>query len=219
MFKHYRFLFIWLALAVAAPVQADELDPISVGLFKVQMDLAQSGDPAGQYHVGEMYEKGLGTAQSWDEAFVWYTKAAAQGNAKALGKIENWERTKHEAIRAQERAAAEVRALDEAQQAAKARERAAAEAAARAKAEAKARAEAEAKARERAKAEAEAKTKVKQQSETAAKAKQQAEAKPAPKPAPAEPPKTAATEPAADDPEFKANPCKGPQAKFLSTCK
>ena len=44
---------------------------------------AESGDPAAQTYVGEIYEKGLGTAPDYALAAEWYAKAAEQNFARA----------------------------------------------------------------------------------------------------------------------------------------
>lgn len=48
------------------------------------MPAANGGDPAAQTYVGEIYEKGLGTAPDYDLAAVWYRKAADQGYKRAM---------------------------------------------------------------------------------------------------------------------------------------
>lgn len=201
-------------LSCAVPlVSADAIDEKSVRIFRVQMELAQSGDAAGQYYVGEMYEKGLGTDQDLKLAHAWYTKSAAQGNALAKDKLSNWERIKQEIATAKEETA---RAKQIALEAAKAEERAAA--AARAKQQV------EAREKERVAAEARAKQQAAEKERAAKEAKaQQAASSPPPAASVKQATKTAA-KPAAttedsSDAEFSANPCKGPSARFLSTCK
>ena len=44
---------------------------------------ANAGDPQAQTYVGEIYEKGLGTAPDYGMAFQWYRKAAEQGYTRA----------------------------------------------------------------------------------------------------------------------------------------
>lgn len=210
---------------------AQDLDTLQERLFKVQLFLANGGDREGQYYLAEMYEKGLGTPQDLKEALVWYKKSAELGNTRAIEKVANWEKNRVEALKIKERAEIEARAADIV------REKHLAETAAKARAEA-AKAAENAKARQQAEIEA---AKAKQMAEIEAikaaemaKARQQAEAKikaaqvsklPA-EPAPTqvyEPPATPAhtTDKGGQDTnkvEFTANPCKGPQAKFLSTC-
>src|SRR5437762_11778650 len=52
--------------------------------LKAWLPSAQTGDKVAQTYVGEIYEKGLGTAPNYAEAATWYQKAANQGYARAL---------------------------------------------------------------------------------------------------------------------------------------
>src|ERR1700693_3397906 len=52
--------------------------------LKVWLPSAQGGDKVAQTNVGEIYEKGLGTAPDYANAALWYQKAADQGYARAL---------------------------------------------------------------------------------------------------------------------------------------
>jgi hypothetical protein len=47
--------------------------------LKVWLETAEAGDPQSQYYVGEIYERGLGTAPDYAKAAEWYRKAADQG--------------------------------------------------------------------------------------------------------------------------------------------
>jgi hypothetical protein len=51
--------------------------------LSIWLEAAQAGDPEAQTVVGEIYEKGLGTAPDFAKAAEWYGKAAAQGHARA----------------------------------------------------------------------------------------------------------------------------------------
>ncbi len=51
--------------------------------LKVWLPSAQGGDKVAQTHVGEIYEKGLGTAPDYASAALWYRKASDQGYARA----------------------------------------------------------------------------------------------------------------------------------------
>ena len=51
--------------------------------LKVWLETAETGDPQAQYYVGEIYEKGLGTAPDYDKAAAWYRKASEKGYAQA----------------------------------------------------------------------------------------------------------------------------------------
>ena len=46
-------------------------------------ELAERGDPAAQFNLGLMYERGKGVEQSYEKALEYYLKAAEQGNASA----------------------------------------------------------------------------------------------------------------------------------------
>jgi predicted nucleic acid-binding Zn-ribbon protein len=48
---------------------------------------AERGDAQAQVYVGEIYEKGLGTAPDYQQAAFWYQKAADQGFAHALADL------------------------------------------------------------------------------------------------------------------------------------
>ena len=52
--------------------------------LKVWLPTAQGGDKVAQTNVGEIYEKGLGTAPDYANAALWYQKAADQGYPRAL---------------------------------------------------------------------------------------------------------------------------------------
>lgn len=253
MQRFYALLVVVMLLFGLSAVQADDPDPVEARLFKVQQFLAKSGDPAGQYYLAEMYEKGLGTPQDMQQALLWYKKSAELGNPKAEEKLANWDKNLENARKAKERADTDAKAAE----LAKVKQQEEAEAAAKAKA--RATAEATRKAAEQAKTAEQSRVtelaKVKQQEEAEAAAKAKARAAEAARKTTAEPvmpkttstsstnnPKTAGakTPPAGtppanektphgtaaadskenNDPDvFTTNPCKGPQAKFLSTCR
>jgi len=232
-----------LAGCVATAAQAAPTDPTAVNQFKSQLTLANKGEMEAQYRVGEMYEKGLGTDPDVSLAIIWYGKASLQGDKRANERLNALDRSRAadvkeneqsrvdsvmKALRQQEsdesvrtRASREKAAADKA-----AADKAAAEARARQQAQAQAQAQdATARAREKAAADAAA---ARTRSDVA-KAASVPMAKPAPvptattaKPAsattakPAETPKKESAE--SERAEFTSNPCKGPQAKFLSTC-
>lgn len=52
--------------------------------LKVWMGAAQAGDAKAQNYVGEIFERGLGTAPDYAAAAIWYQKAADQGYGPAL---------------------------------------------------------------------------------------------------------------------------------------
>jgi Caspase domain/Sel1 repeat len=51
--------------------------------LRVWLPAAQGGDKVAQTYVGEIYEKGLGTAPDYAAAAQWYRKAAEQGYSRA----------------------------------------------------------------------------------------------------------------------------------------
>ncbi|MEH6570378.1 MAG: caspase family protein [Halioglobus sp.] len=51
--------------------------------LRIWLPLAQSGDPAAQTYVGEIYEKGLGLDSDYPVAAHWYTQAVKSGYARA----------------------------------------------------------------------------------------------------------------------------------------
>jgi TPR repeat protein len=51
--------------------------------LRIWMPLAEEGDPDAQNKVGEIYERGLGTAPDYAQAAVWYRRAAEQGYERA----------------------------------------------------------------------------------------------------------------------------------------
>ncbi len=55
--------------------------------FKKALPKAEQGDTKSQYAIGEMLEKGKGTAKDSKKAFEWYHKAAKQNDKKAAYKV------------------------------------------------------------------------------------------------------------------------------------
>ena len=49
--------------------------------------LAEQGDYNAQFHLGYMYDKGLGVPQDYKTAVKWYTLAAKQGMVNAQNKL------------------------------------------------------------------------------------------------------------------------------------
>ncbi len=232
-------LFFALGTAYAGTVSQAE-----ASLFKVQLRLAESGDPNGEFYVGEMYEQGLGTPRNLELAHQWYEKSAKKGNPEAKDKLANWNRALRDAAKAKQEAQAaaeakaQARARAQAQALALAKARAAAEQARRrAAAEAAVKklqrehAEALARVRERARAAAlRAKKLAEAKAQATAEAKRRAAAIAAAKTHHAALSVARARNPVvADSPphgktknhklEFSPDPCKGLSAQFLSTCK
>jgi localization factor PodJL len=214
-----------LAGCVATAAQAAPTNPAAVNEFKSQLTLASKGDREAQYRVGEMYEKGLGTDPDMPLAIIWYGRASQQGDNRAAERLSALDRSNTREVKEKEQSRVDsvMKALrqqesDEAVRTRASREKVAADKAAaetRARQQAQAQAQdATARAREKAAADAAA---ARARSELAKPAPVSA-AKPAPVPAakPAETPKKESAD--GERAEFSSNPCKGPQAKFLSTC-
>ena len=60
-----------------AGVDAYEQGDYEIAL-KEWKPLAESGDSKAQFRLGVMYDKGVGVAQDYGEAFKWFQKAAEQ---------------------------------------------------------------------------------------------------------------------------------------------
>ena len=58
-----------------------------VRLFKATKIKAEQGDAEAQFNLGQMYRKGRGVPQNYEEAVKWYEKAALQGNATAQNNL------------------------------------------------------------------------------------------------------------------------------------
>lgn len=56
-------------------------------LLKGEMDLAETGDPKGQFNVGSLFYHGIGVERDAKVAFNWWHKSALQGYAPAQSKI------------------------------------------------------------------------------------------------------------------------------------
>lgn len=103
--KTYAIALNIALLLFVSPVPAAQPDDASVRLFKAQESMAKTGDPRGQFNLGEMYAHGLGTAKNMDQAIQWYTKAADQGYAPAKKRLQEEVRIRVEAEKAKSRAA------------------------------------------------------------------------------------------------------------------
>lgn len=51
--------------------------------LRIWLPRAKEGDPEAQTYVGEIFEKGLGTASDYEAAATWYRRAAEQGYSRA----------------------------------------------------------------------------------------------------------------------------------------
>ncbi|MBU0621649.1 MAG: SEL1-like repeat protein [Gammaproteobacteria bacterium] len=89
-----------------------------VTAFPKFLTLAQQGDAMAQYNVGALYLNGLGIQKDEKQAYDWFAKSAAQGNARAIDIMQSAAKAKEEA---QAKAEAEEQAKAKAQAAADAR--------------------------------------------------------------------------------------------------
>lgn len=199
-------------------------------VFQFQSRLAKEGNAEAQFKLGEMYEEGRGTPQDDEVAKQWYKKAANQGHAKAEARLKALpekrkreqlarQQAQREAEAAKQRALAEEQARQEAEAAARKR---AADDKARREALAKKRAadeqaRREALAKKRAAEKRAAEEKARKAAADKALARERAAEKQSAQAAPEKKgkPKTEKAEKKA----FETDPCKGPTAKFLSTCR
>lgn len=80
---------IILIILIISPLIANAFDGDYVWEEKFNRELpkANQGDENAQLEIGEMYNRGRGTAKNPIQAFEWYLKAANQGNTKAAYKI------------------------------------------------------------------------------------------------------------------------------------
>lgn len=76
-------------IGLAGQVSAANQGEFDAGQFKLDMILAQRGDPDAQYYVGKAYEQGIGTHKDMKQALLWYSKAAQQNQYKAQYKLGN----------------------------------------------------------------------------------------------------------------------------------
>ena len=58
-----------------------------VGTFNAMVTLANKGDAEAQYHVGMMYNNGIGTRQDIRQAFEWFQKSAASNDPLGAYKL------------------------------------------------------------------------------------------------------------------------------------
>lgn len=77
---------IWLAfcclLFLSVATRADDAQT-----FKSMLALAEKGEAEAQYHLGMMYNNGIGTPQNPRQAFEWFRKAAAGGDPLGAYKL------------------------------------------------------------------------------------------------------------------------------------
>ena len=90
-------ILILLLINLLSPAYADFQDGYEAyyrGDYKTAFSnmepLAKQGDAIAQFIVGELYQRGLGVRQNYDQAIKWYKKSANQGDVDAqynLGKL------------------------------------------------------------------------------------------------------------------------------------
>jgi TPR repeat protein len=69
-------------LMLSLPAQAGDADT-----FKAMVQLADKGDAEAQYHVGMMYNNGIGTQRDIKQAFEWFQKSAAANDPLGAYKL------------------------------------------------------------------------------------------------------------------------------------
>ncbi|TFV30991.1 sel1 repeat family protein [Bradyrhizobium frederickii] len=69
-------------LFLSIPADADD-----AGTFNAMVALADQGDAEAQYHVGMMYNNGIGTQQDRGRAFEWFQKSAAANDPLGAYKL------------------------------------------------------------------------------------------------------------------------------------
>lgn len=206
-------------LTVMATSTADDSNTLTDQQFEAQLAIALKGDAEGQYRVGEMHEKGIGTPRDPAKAYLWFSKAAKQDHRQAKEKLAALdEKNKAASIEEQMRVENTMRALQR-----QVEQEAAAKRAKEKAVEARARQQVEEAAARAKSAEAAARSKpVAASAAPTVPASVIAPVPVAPKPSAPNVQTVAPTKPASvtekEQVEFSTNPCKGPQAKFLSTC-
>ena len=75
-------LILSCLLMLAMPARANEADT-----FKAMVVLADKGDAEAQYHVGMMYNNGIGTQRDIKQAFAWFQKSAASDHPLGAYKL------------------------------------------------------------------------------------------------------------------------------------
>ena len=82
MIKHCVALVLLAVVAVASCAKESEQD-----LFRQLSSLAATGSPQAQYHLGMLYNNGVGTTQDARSAFQWFEKSALAGEPLASYKV------------------------------------------------------------------------------------------------------------------------------------
>ena len=95
MFKKFCALLLGIFIFSSSAMAEDQqLDDVSKSLFRIQLEQAKKGNAHDQFAAGEMFEKGLGTPRDLIRAHSWYKKSADQGFKEARRKLENWAETR-----------------------------------------------------------------------------------------------------------------------------
>lgn len=228
-----RILLLTLLLVGAFAVAGE--DP-NAKLFEAHSRLAAKGVAEAQFKLAEMYEEGRGTAVNLDKSREWYELAAKQGHEEAQNRLttlgtrrsaDDAARLAREAAEAKQRAeeerqaAAAQRRAEEERQAASDRARAAAERERQAKQRSEEEQARQLQAQRRAEEEQARQAAAEKRRAEEQRARQGTTAAPAaagdsPK---ATPSTEKPTDRAAGQESFESDPCKGPAARFLSTCR
>ncbi|NOZ54893.1 MAG: SEL1-like repeat protein [Gammaproteobacteria bacterium] len=82
----WRTFYLLILLAVL-PTLANADSAVMDGLFKFHKDLASQGDPQSMYILGNMYANGKGVTRNYDAALHWYERSVENGNSRALARI------------------------------------------------------------------------------------------------------------------------------------
>ena len=106
-------LFTSFILTAATPARADDPGNEAARQFRAQESLALQGNVESQYRVGEMCEQGLGTRRDAAMAYLWYSKAARQGDARARDRLAALDRADKNATNEEARVNAATRALQQ----------------------------------------------------------------------------------------------------------
>ncbi len=83
MIKRFVVILMLMMLPFSSLMALD----FSGKVFEFQKRMANKGNPVAQYKLGGMYEAGMGTERSYDDALTWYKKSAAQKYKPALRRI------------------------------------------------------------------------------------------------------------------------------------
>ncbi len=197
-------------------IQANGLNDFSKTQLGVLRQEAASGNPDAQYFLGKMYATGVGVPKSLNNALTWLNKATFNGVSEA----------EHEAIAVEEELArirareAQKRAvaLEEAKQKKLEEERLKAEQAKAAEQKRQQEAQRKRQRELEQKQAAEERQRIEAQKRTQAERQRMAQQQSKPEPEP-EPVQATEPESGGSNESFVSDPCKGPQARFLSTCR